>query len=275
MRCVIVSAFISFLVLCTALGRPVRESLVSRGSSSSGGSPDHHSTGYLDDIVAQAMKRPLSSSSRTTHSTQSHLAQGHSVLPHSTQSHAMQGHPAFEQPKQVHPTHDHPMQPARTWHQDIRTPGLIHLAAIGTYKKPRKGGQSAKPELKKTQAELEHSSGSSKAPAQPERKGLPRGRPKKKPGDPVSSYTWKDPKKLAKAKAARTEPIPWWKQAEGMPRQVQGTSPDYEKYKGYRERKKLRDSAHNPPDEHPSGPHHQGPHGGPPSPGAGSHAVSR
>lgn len=67
----------------------------------------------------------------------------------------------------------------------------------------------------------------------------------------------------------------WWKKAGGRPRYRQGSSPDYERLKRYREKKKLEKalslSSHASAHEKrpPGGP------GGPGSPGAGTHAVSK
>lgn len=75
-----------------------------------------------------------------------------------------------------------------------------------------------------------------------------------------------------KPKGTRTR---WWNQVGGLPHRQQTTSPHYEYNKALREKQKLRKTMNKPPgsDEHPSGASQRPP--SPPSPGAGSHAVSK
>lgn len=254
-----------------ASGQPVRPLVVPRGSSSSGDSPEHHSTGYLGDIVSQAMKRPSSSSSRPARAEQPHPAQGPSAL-----AHTIQGHPTQGDPKQL----------AGTSHHHIKTPGLVNVGATGTYKRPRKDHQYEKldPELKKARPQLGYI-GASIRPSLPPNKPKEgrdkpkrgRGRPTKRPEDAIAGPTQKAANQPAAAKPWNKGQGAWWNRAGGIPYRSQGTGPRYESLKKYRDNKKLRSSSSNPPDvsEHPYGPPHQGPHGGPPSPDAGSHAVSK
>lgn len=261
MRCVTVAAFAILVLACSATSM-APEPMYRRGSSSSGGSPEPHSSGLLGDIVSQGRKRPASSSQvgqtehhhpsqdhSVHHPVQGHLMQGHPMQGHPLETHLMQGHPTEGQPMQGHPT-----QPQSSSLEVMKTPRLIRLAVTLD--------PSAKPS-REPKGQSGGRRGGRRTP-QPED-----GRPRRKPSAP------KEPEKQRKPRKAQEA---WWKKPGGVPHRAQGSSPDFDKNRSIRDMKKLKSLLRSPPDldEHPSGPHHhQGPHGGPPSPGAGSHAVSK
>lgn len=223
----------------------------------------HESTGLLGDIVRQGMRRPASPvhPSPSTHAHPAHSTQPTQSQP---QHHAESAAP----PKKKRPG-------APTWdapHQAL--PSLGRLGAQVQQVQPGLHTQSAKPSRGRTAVrhiplQVMASSAHGGGHAQPA--ALPKPHQRTHAGNVGLPQSNQGPHGGEKKSSGRTT---WWKQAGGVPPKRQGSSPQFETKRKYREKQKLKSLGHHV-DQHPSGhQQHPPPRGG--SPGGGSsHAVSK